>query len=96
MAILLDTSIKGAKEGGGTGVTFDWSIAESLQSLGLPVIIAGGLNPDNIGDAVTEVMPWGIDVAGGVEAGPGKKDLDKVEKFISRARYAAVEASKGF
>ena len=96
LAILLDTSIKGAKEGGGTGVTFDWSIAESLQSLGLPVIIAGGLNPDNIGDAVTEVMPWGIDVAGGVEAGPGKKDLDKVEKFVSRARNAAVEASKGF
>ena len=94
-AILLDTSIKGAKEGGGTGVTFDWSIAESLQSMGLPVIIAGGLTPDNVGQAVTSIRPWGIDVAGGVEAGPGKKDLDKVEKFVCGARQAAVEASKG-
>ncbi|KAL3798488.1 hypothetical protein ACHAWO_011163 [Cyclotella atomus] len=96
LAILLDTSIKGAKEGGGTGVTFDWSIAESLQSLGLPVIIAGGLTPDNVGEAVASVRPWGIDVAGGVEAGPGKKDLKKVEKFVSGARSAAVEANKGF
>ncbi|KAL7513236.1 hypothetical protein ACHAXN_010330 [Cyclotella atomus] len=96
LAILLDTSIKGAKEGGGTGVTFDWSIAESLQSLGLPVIIAGGLTPDNVEEAVASVRPWGIDVAGGVEAGPGKKDLKKVEKFVSGARSAAVEANKGF
>jgi phosphoribosylanthranilate isomerase len=96
LAILLDTSIKGAKEGGGTGVTFDWSIAESLQSMGLPVIIAGGLTPENVGEAVASVRPWGIDVAGGVEAGPGKKDLKKVEKFVSGARSAAVEANKGF
>ena len=95
MAILLDTSIKGAKEGGGTGVTFDWSIAESLQSMGLPVIIAGGLTPENVGDAVTTVRPWGIDVAGGVEASPGKKDLEKVDKFVNGARRAAVEANKG-
>jgi phosphoribosylanthranilate isomerase len=95
MAILLDTSIKGAKEGGGTGVTFDWSIAECLQSMGLPVIIAGGLTPENVEEAVSTVRPWGIDVAGGVEASPGKKDLDKVDKFVSGARRAAVEANKG-
>ena len=96
LAILLDTSIKGAKEGGGTGVIFDWAIAKSLQSMGLPVIIAGGLTPDNVDDAVSSVRPWGIDVAGGVEASAGKKDLEKVVKFVSSARIAAVEANKGF
>ncbi len=97
IAILLDTSIKGDKHGGGgTGKTFDWTIAESIQNMGLPVIIAGGLTPDNIGEAVGNVRPWGIDVAGGVEAGPGKKDIDKLQKFISGAKKAAVEASKGF
>ena len=60
------------------------------------MIIAGGLTPDNVGEAVASVRPWGIDVAGGVEAGPGKKDLKKVEKFVSGARSAAVEANKGF
>ena len=97
IAILLDTSIKGDKHGGGgTGKTFDWTIAESIQNMGLPVIIAGGLTPDNIGEAVGSVRPWGIDVAGGVEAGPGVKDVDKLQKFIGGAKKAAVEASKGF
>lgn len=96
LAILLDTSIKGAKEGGGTGVTFDWSIAEAVQSMGLPVIIAGGLTPENVAEAVTGVRPWGIDVAGGVEAEPGRKDLEKLTKFVGGARQAAVEANKGF
>merc|ERR1711971_588483 len=57
IAILLDTSIKGNKEGGGTGVTFDWSIAEKLQNNGLPVIIAGGLKPSNVKDAVISTRP---------------------------------------
>ena len=97
MAILLDTSIKGDKHGGGgTGKTFDWTIAESLQNMGLPVIIAGGLSPENIGEAVGNVRPWGVDVAGGVEAGPGVKDHDKVQKFVGGAKNAAAEASKGF
>jgi phosphoribosylanthranilate isomerase len=51
----LDTSIKGAKAGGGTGVTFDWSIAENIQNVGLPVMIAGGLTPENVQDAVESV-----------------------------------------
>ena len=97
IAILLDTSIKGDKHGGGgTGKTFDWTIAESIQNMGLPVIIAGGLTPDNICEAVGGVRPWGVDVAGGVEAGPGVKDVDKLQKFIGGAKKAAVEASKGF
>jgi Indole-3-glycerol phosphate synthase len=96
VAILLDTSIKGSAEGGGTGVTFDWSVAEKLQSNGLPVIIAGGLTPSNVKEAVTNVRPWGIDVSSGVEASPGKKDHGAVEKFVKGARDAAVEANKGF
>lgn len=96
LAILLDTSIKGSKDGGGTGVSFDWSIAEKLQNNGLPVIVAGGLTPENIKDAVGTVRPWGIDVSSGVEASPGKKDIDAVEKFIKGAREAASNANKGF
>ena len=96
IAILLDTSIKGSKEGGGTGVTFDWSIAQQLQNQGLPVIIAGGLSVDNIRDAVGTIRPWGVDVSSGVEASPGKKDVPKVQAFVKNARDAAIEASKGF
>ena len=96
IAILLDTSIKGNKEGGGTGVTFDWGIAEKLQNNGLPVIIAGRLKPNNVKNAVTDTRPWGIDVSSGVEASPGKKDHEAVETFVKGARDAAVEASKGF
>jgi indole-3-glycerol phosphate synthase/phosphoribosylanthranilate isomerase len=96
LAILLDTSIKGSKEGGGTGVTFDWGIAEKLQNNGLPVIIAGGLKPTNVKDAVMGSRPWGIDVSSGVEASPGKKDHEAVKLFVKGARDAAVEASKGF
>lgn len=96
IAILLDTSIKGSKEGGGTGVTFDWGIAEDVQNSGLPVIIAGGLKPDNVDDAVTKIRPWGIDVSSGVEEKPGKKNVDKVQTFVQSAKRAAVEAQKGF
>ena len=97
IAILLDTSIKGDLSGGGTGMTFDWTIAESLQNMGLPVIIAGGLTPENISSAVGNVRPWGVDVAGGVESAiPGIKDHAKVEQFVGGAKKAAVEASKGF
>ncbi|KAL3757780.1 hypothetical protein ACHAWU_000421 [Discostella pseudostelligera] len=98
MAILLDTSIKGEASGGGTGMTFDWTIAEAMQNMGVPVIIAGGLTPENIASAVGNVRPWGVDVAGGVEviASPGVKDHEKVEQFVGGAKLAAVEASKGF
>jgi indole-3-glycerol phosphate synthase/phosphoribosylanthranilate isomerase len=96
VAILLDTSIKGAKEGGGTGTTFDWSIAQKVQDAGLPVLIAGGLTVDNVPDAVGSIRPYGVDVSSGVEQSPGKKDHEKVKDFVGGARRAATEASKGF
>mmetsp|Transcript_8392 Transcript_8392/g.9624 ORF Transcript_8392/g.9624 Transcript_8392/m.9624 type:complete len:721 (-) Transcript_8392:104-2266(-) len=96
LAILLDTAIKGEKVGGGTGVTFDHTIAERIQNSGVPVIIAGGLTPDNVQDAVLGTRPWGIDVCGGCEATPGIKDHEKVEKIVEGIRKAAIEADKGF
>ena len=96
LAILLDTSIKGQQAGGGTGVTFDHTIAEKIQNAGVPVIIAGGLSPENAPESVLATRPWGVDVSSGVEASPGTKDHGKVEKFVEGVRSAAIEASKGF
>mmetsp|Transcript_24856 Transcript_24856/g.68523 ORF Transcript_24856/g.68523 Transcript_24856/m.68523 type:complete len:671 (-) Transcript_24856:1180-3192(-) len=96
LAILLDTAIKGQQAGGGTGVTFDHTIAEQIQNAGVPVIIAGGLSPDNAPESVLATRSWGVDVSSGVEASPGTKDHAKVEKFVEGVRSAAIEASKGF
>jgi len=95
VAILLDTSVKGVQ--GGTGVTFDWDVATNLQNSGLPVLVAGGLNAQNVQKVVTDVRPWGVDVSSGVEGDKvGKKDVDAVDKFVKGARSAALEAQKGF
>ena len=92
IAILLDTSIKNPANGGssgGTGITFDWNVAQQVQASGLPVMIAGGLEPNNVKDAVGRIRPWGVDVSSGVEIEPGKKDHAKVEEFVKSARAAA-------
>lgn len=96
LAILFDTTIRGSSAGGGTGQTFDWEIASKIQSEGLPILIAGGLTPSNIGEAVAGVRPFGVDVSSGTEQSPGKKDADKVRDFVKFARVANDEASKGF
>ena len=95
VAVLLDTAIKGSKTGGGTSRTFDWSIAEKVQAAGLPVIVAGGLTPGNIKEAVNTIRPYGVDVSSGVEASPGRKDHAKVRDFLSIARETALESNKG-
>jgi phosphoribosylanthranilate isomerase len=69
---------------GGTGVTADWEAAEKLAA-GRPVMLAGGLTPDNVAEAVRAVKPTGVDAASGVEAEPGRKDMDKVREFIRNA-----------
>lgn len=70
---------------GGTGTTFNWEIAKAAEKYG-PVILAGGLTPDNVRLAVERVAPYAVDVSGGVEETPGKKDPEKVREFIRRAK----------
>lgn len=86
--LLLDSAAPG--KAGGTGQTHNWSNARATKELvGIPLILAGGLTPDNVADAVREVDPWGVDVASGVEAAPGRKDLQKVKAFIQKAKGRA-------
>jgi phosphoribosylanthranilate isomerase len=71
---------------GGSGQTFDWSLAEAARSAGTRFFLAGGLDPTNVGQAVRRVRPAGVDVAGGVESAPGVKDHDKLRRFIDAAK----------
>lgn len=71
---------------GGTGATFNWELAVKAKELGKPIFLAGGLNPDNIADAVKKTSPFAVDVASGVEKSPKKKDMQKIQDFISRAK----------
>lgn len=72
----------------GSGKVFDWRLAADVPD-SVRLILAGGLDPDNVADAIEIVEPWGVDVASGVEAGPGRKDPTKVRRFIANARAAA-------
>jgi phosphoribosylanthranilate isomerase len=89
-AVLVDSV--DADGGGGTGQTHDWTrTREHVASLDVPVILAGGLTPDNVAGAVETVTPFGVDVASGVEAAPGRKDHDAVTRFVTNARGQAPE-----
>jgi phosphoribosylanthranilate isomerase len=88
--VLIDSKVKGAS--GGTGISFDWNaarqvFAEAPQELKL--ILAGGLSPDNVADAIVHLRPSGVDVASGVEASVGRKNPTSVAEFIQRARSAS-------
>ena len=74
---------------GGSGQTWDWELVAQRHSR-VPVLLAGGLTPDNVADAIAAVRPWGVDVASGVESAPGVKDPAKVEAFVAAAHGTAV------
>jgi len=88
-AYLLDAYVEGALPGG-TGASFAWELAAQAKPYG-PVILAGGLTPENIAAAVAQICPYGVDVSTGVERTPGIKDHHKVRQFIARAKAAALE-----
>lgn len=88
---LLDSDVKGKY--GGTGVTFDWSQARPLAEA-FPVIIAGGLTPENVAQAIKIAMPWGVDVSSGVETN-GVKDIARIQAFIAAVRRADGNQSTG-
>ena len=81
---LLDSRVKGKY--GGTGMTFDWGLSRSAAER-FPVIIAGGLTPENVAQAIEIVVPWGVDVSSGVEVS-GVKDIVKIRAFIETVRRA--------
>ena len=82
-ALLLDGAAPGS---GGGGVGFDWSLVARLAEAGVPVLVAGGLHPGNVQEAVRATRPYGVDVASGVEASPGIKDADAVRAFVRAVR----------
>jgi len=94
MAFLLDSGNK--ESPGGTGLKFDWkgwgNMAELASSVPLKVVVAGGLTPENVSEAIGILKPWGVDVVSGVEACPGKKDPEKVRAFVRAVREADRKA----
>lgn len=82
--VLLDTK---GPSGGGTGLTHDWGLSSEIRKVvAKPVLLAGGLNPSNVGQAIKIVRPFGVDVATGVESAPGKKDARLMREFIEAVR----------
>ena len=91
-AVLVDS--RTATAVGGTGTTFDWAVARKTlfesAATGTRMIAAGGLTPENVREAIATLQPWGVDVASGVEAAPGKKDAEKVRRFVANARTSSA------
>lgn len=83
-AVLLDTHSESAQ--GGTGTSFNWDLAVQAKSFGIPLMVAGGLTPFNVGEMVRRVQPFGVDVSSGVELSPGKKDHTLIWEFIQQAK----------
>ena len=90
MGLLLDSHVTGQR--GGSGRVFDWSLSEPVSK---PVWLAGGLNAENVGQAIRIVRPFAVDVSSGVETAPGIKDASRITAFIKAVREAANEVSNG-
>ncbi len=94
--VLVDS--RTATAAGGTGIPFDWHEARRTvfgNGIAARMVAAGGLNPENVAEAIRVLRPWGVDVASGVEASPGRKDAEKVRAFVARARAAQAHVSRG-
>ena len=89
-AYLLDTYV--LAQPGGTGKTFDWRLAAKVKEHG-PLLLAGGLTPDNVVESIHTADPWGVDVSTGVESAPGRKDHDRLRRFISAVKDIHTEES---
>ncbi len=87
-AFLLDTKVPGRS--GGSGTIFDWSKALEAKASGKPVILAGGLNPGNVAEAIRQVRPYAVDVSSGLERN-GEKQLDLIQQFMHAARRSSDE-----
>ena len=84
-AMLIDSRTRHTS--GGTGLTFDWAAAkDALARVDYRTIVAGGLTPDNVGNAIAALHPWGVDVVSGVESQPGRKSPEKLREFLRRAK----------
>lgn len=88
--VLFDTYRR--ERAGGTGETFDWGLVARV-SLPVPLILAGGLSPANVADAIRQVRPFAVDVNSGVESSPGRKDLDKIGRLFAEVRKADQQLS---
>ncbi|MEM8782141.1 MAG: phosphoribosylanthranilate isomerase [Planctomycetota bacterium] len=93
--LLIDAPKRAGELGGGTGRTFDWRALSDLDRDALPdrLFLAGGLTPENVGEAIRTVRPYAVDVAGGVELSPGRKDPAKITAFCEAVRAADQEAT---
>jgi phosphoribosylanthranilate isomerase len=91
-AVLVDS--RTAMVIGGTGIQFNWQIAQrSFRESPLRLVVAGGLNPENVAIAIHTLCPWGVDVSSGVESAPGKKDVARVKAFVQAAKAATRETT---
>jgi phosphoribosylanthranilate isomerase len=91
-AVLLDT--RTATAAGGTGRKFDWGRAKEVldaEHTSMRIIVAGGLHPGNVREAIVTLRPWGVDVSSGIEFAPGRKDPEILHDFIRAARFAFLE-----
>ncbi len=93
--ILVDTRQPGERRPGGTGVPFEWSLVKGLAERVRFLMLAGGLDPSNVAEAIRAVRPHAVDVSSGVEAAPGRKDPEKVRAFVEAARSASFVPARG-
>jgi phosphoribosylanthranilate isomerase len=89
-ALMLDAYVPGVP--GGTGQRFPWQLAVSAQRFGRPIVVAGGLTPENVGQCISVTRPYGVDVSSSVERGPGRKDAKLMRAFVNAVKDAAAKS----